>query len=358
MSDMVVNKCEKVQIVGVASAASSNWQSLEDAVEKAGLDDDFNVNKFKKNTGINGRYVAGEYQTASDFCFAAAEAVLCENNINREDIGILIFVSQYPDYSFPATACVLHKRLRLSQGCVAFDMNLGCSGFVYGLNTASALLAASDSKYALLLCGDTSAKNKSRGREKMEGSHSILFLFGDGGTATLIKKKEGNSFIFASCTDGEGFDAIVMPKHSWRHPWSNVPRFIDDTRVFNFSICKVPQMLKDYMNMINSTPEEYDGLVLHQANKFIMQTVAKRAGFSADKMLSSIEVFANTSSGSIINTLVKEYGEFESTDILRFLCCGFGVGLSWAAVELNLSPKQILPLVHTDEWFDDGLPEE
>lgn len=356
--DMVTNRYDKVKIASIASAVSSNWQSLEEAVEKSGVGDDFNIKKFKKNTGVTGRYIAGDYQTASDFCYAAADAVLNRNNIKREEVGILIFISQFPDYSAPATACVLHKRLGLSQGCIAFDINLGCSGFVYGLNTAAALLQASNSKYALVLCGDTSAKNKSRGREKMEGSHSTLFLFGDGGTATLLEKENGDSLTIASCTDGEGFDAIMMSEQSWRHPWSHAPRLIDDMRVFNFSISKVPEMIKAYMELMNRTAQDYDKLVLHQANIFIMKTVTSRAGFSPDQMLSSIDTFANTSSASIPNTLVKEYGEDESVERLRFLCCGFGVGLSWAAVELNLAPSQILPLIHTDEWFDDGLPEE
>lgn len=358
MSDMVINKYSQVQIVGVASAVSSYWQSLEEAVVYCDVEEEFNIEKFKKNTGVRGRYLAGDYQTTSDFCYAAAEEVIRHFEVDRKEVGVLVFVSQMPDYAQPATACVLHKRLGLAQNCMAFDINQGCSGFVYGLNAVAALLQSSNCRYALMLCGDTSAKNKFRGRRDNRDSHSILLLFGDGGTATLLEKKESGSLLFASCTDGEGFDAIMMSGHSWRHPWSCRPQFLDDVRVFNFSISKAPEMLNAYMELVRRTPQDYDKLVLHQANIFIMKTVAKRAGFPLDKMLSSIETFANTSSASIPNTLVKEYGEDESTDTLKFLCCGFGVGLSWAAVELNLSPSQILPLVHTDEWFDDGLPEE
>lgn len=358
MNNMIINTYENIQTIGISAAASSHWQSLEEAMELNGVDENFNLKKFEKSTGVTGRYIAGDYQTTSDFCYAAANALLEQNRINRGEVGILVFVSQMPDYTNPATACVLHKRLGLSLRCVALDINLGCSGFVYGLNTAAALLQSSNSKYALMLCGDTSAKDKSRGRFENRNSHSALYLFGDGGTAALLEKREGNALVFTSCTDGEGYDAIIMPEHSWRHPWSNRPRFIDDMEVFNFSISKAPEMLKAYMELTGTTPEDYDKLVLHQANRLIMQTVTKRAGFSPDKMLSSIEVFANTSSASIPNTLVKKYGEDESEKPLRFLCCGFGVGLSWAAVELNLSPSQILPLIHTDEWFDDGLPEE
>lgn len=358
MKDTIVSKYCQVQIVGIASAASSHWQPLEEAVVSYGIEDGFDVEQFKKNTGVKGRYLAGDYQTTSDFCYAAADELLGHFGVDRKEVGILIFVSQMPDYDQPATACVLHKRLELSQNCIAFDINQGCSGFVYGLNTASALLQNSDCKYALMLCGDTSAKSKSRGRRENRDSHSTLLLFGDGGTATLLEKKENSPLLFTSCTDGEGFDAIMMAEQSWRHPWSYRPRILDDIRVFNFSISKAPEMIKAYMELIQKKSQDYDKLVLHQANAFIMKTVAKRAGFPNDKILSSIETFANTSSGSIPNTLVNEYGENDSAEILKFLCCGFGVGLSWAAVELDLSPSQILPLIHTDEWFDDGLPEE
>lgn len=360
MSDMLVSKYDRVQIVGVASAVSSHWQSLEDAVKNSGTEDELNVEKFIKSTGVKGRYLAGDYQTTSDFCYAAAESLLRHFEVDRNSIGILVFVSQMPDYAQPATGCVLHKRLGLSHGCMAFDVNQGCSGFVYGLNVASALLQNSDCQYALMLCGDTSAKNKYRGRRDDRDSHSTKFLFGDSGTATLLKRGGGGngSLLFTSCTDGEGFDAIMMTEYSWRHPWSCRPRTLDDIRVFNFSVSRAPEMLKAYMELMNRTPQDYDKLVLHQANALIMKTVAKRAGFSPDRVLSSIDVFANTSSASIPNTLVKEYGEKVSAERLRFLCCGFGVGLSWAAVELLLSPDQILPLVHTDEWFDDGLQEE
>jgi 3-oxoacyl-[acyl-carrier-protein] synthase III len=356
--DMIINRYSQVKIAGIAAAVSSHWQSVEEAAECCGVEEDFNIEKFKKNTGVRGRYLAGNYQTTSDFCYAAGEALLQHFGIDRKQVGVLVFVSQMPDYENPATACVLHKRLKLAQNCIAFDINQGCAGFVYGLNATAALLQSGNFRYALMLCGDTSAKDKSRGREENKGSHSTLLLFGDGGTATLLEKSNSSPLLFTSCTDGENFDAIMISDHSWRHPWSCRPRFIDDVRVFNFSINKAPEMLKDYMELMNSTPQDYDKLVLHQANMLIMKTVAKRAGFSLDKMLSSIEIFANTSSASIPNTIVNGYGEDCSLDILRFLCCGFGVGLSWAAVELRLSPSQILPLIHTDEWFDDGLPEE
>lgn len=133
---------------------------------------------------------------------------------------------------------------------------------------------------------------------------------------------------------------------------------MDDIAVFNFAVSEVPDMLNAYMRQQGTTPEDYDKLVLHQANKLIMKQIAKKTGFPMEKVAISLDTFANTSSASIPITLVKEYGEELSDEKKRFLCCGFGVGLSWGAVEINIAPKNILPLIHTDEWFDDGYPEE
>lgn len=356
---LLKNVFSEVKIKGIASAVSTKWQSLEECVEKYGVEEGFKLEKFKKSTGVTGRWIAGDKQTASDFCYAAADALIQKYNIDRNEIGIIVFVTQTPDYYIPATACVLHKRLGLDKNCIAFDVNQGCSGFVYGLNIASALLQTSSSKYALMLCGDTSAKSKSRGRNEKRTSHSSMFLFGDSGTATLLEKQEKDDALeIASCSDGMGFDAIIDAGETWRHPWLKRPNYMDDIAVFNFATTEVPALLNAYMQEHGTCADNYDGLVLHQANLFIMKQIAKKTGFALDKMPLSLDTFANTSSGSIPNTLVKQYGENDSSENRKFLCCGFGVGLSWAAVELNIAPKDILPLVHTDEFFEDGIPEE
>lgn len=358
MSELMLNSYHQIRVMGIASAVSNKWQSLEECVETYGAEEGFKLEKFKKSTGVTGRWCAGDYQTTSDFCFAAAEALIQKYEIDRNDIGVLVLVTQGPDYSIPATACVLHKRLGLSKNCIAFDVNQGCSGFVYGLNIASALLQSSNGKYALMLCGDTSAKSFSRGRREKKKTNSSRFLFGDSGTATLLEKKDNEKLEIASCSDGEGYKAIIHAGNSWRHPWLKMPGTMDDIAVFNFATSEVPEMLNQYMIRKGSSADDYDRLVLHQANLFIMKQIAKKTGFPLDKLALSLDTFANTSSASIPNTLVKEYGGQIDVNPKRFLCCGFGVGLSWAAVELNIAPKDILPLVHTDEYFEDGYPEE
>ena len=352
---MIISEFENIKISAIAAAVSNDWTSLIDSSDE----DPSVIKKFIKKTGVEGRYNAGVKQTTSDFCYAAAKKIIEEKNIDKSKIGILVFVTQTPDYGIPATACVLQARLGLPKDCLAFDVNLGCSGFTYGLNIVSSLLKNSNAEMALLLCGDTSAKEKSSS-VKVKTTHSASMLFGDSGTATLvIKDTQCKPIKMISKTDGSGFKAIIAPYGQWRNPTAPIEKkctTMDDVAVFNFTISEVPDLLKETMALQNRTPDDYDCLVLHQANLFIMKNVAKRTGFDMDKTLVSLDKFGNTSSSSVPITLVKKYGDSKEDKEIHALMCGFGVGLSWSTVDCFVNEKDILPLVHTDEYFDDGYP--
>ncbi len=355
----VQNNYQAVKVKGLAGAVSRHWESLEESVEKAGLslDDKFNIDKFKKTTGVQGRWLASNiHQTASDYCYCAAEALLTSKSIDRRSVGVLVYVCQTPDYRTPATACLLQERLGLPINCVAFDVNMGCSGFVYGVNIAASLLTNSNASYALLLCGDTSARRFYHGNLESRNSHSAKFLFGDAGTATLLEKTTETSAIkIASCTDGSGYKAIMNPYGQWRHPDHSSDKKMDDIAVFNFSIARAPEMINRYMSKEGKAPEDYDGLVLHQANRYILKQISKRTGFPFEKVGISIDSFGNTSSASIPITIIDMLGNETGSNTHRYLTCGFGVGLSWAAMELDIAPDDVLPLQHTDDSFDDGI---
>lgn len=355
---MIVSNFNDIKISAMAAAVSNDWTALSEISDE----DEAVIKKFTKKTGVEGRYNAGVRQTTSDFCYAAAKAILDEKKVNVEEIGVLVFVTQTPDYRIPATACLLQDRLGLKSDCIAFDVNLGCSGFSYGLNIVASILKASNSKKALLLAGDTSAKIKSP-KNNNKTTHSASMLFGDSGTATLIElDKTAKPIGMISKTDGSGFKAIIAPFGGWRNPDDPQDKnasTMDDIAVFNFAISEVPDLLKETMKLTNSTPDNYDCLVLHQANLFIMKNVAKRTGFGMDKTLVSIDKFGNTSSSSLPITLVNEYGNEKENKEIHALMCGFGVGLSWSTVDCYVNTNDILPLVHTDEYFTDGYtPEE
>ncbi len=354
---MVQSTHNDIKISAIAVGVPSTWESLEEFSKNKELEE-FNLKKFIKTTGVRGRYKAIRYQTTSDLCYAAAEKLLKEKNIDPSEIGLLVFVTQGPDYWTPATACVLQKRLRLSEDCIAFDVNMGCSGFVYGVNIASSVLINSNTTKALMLVGDVFARQFYPDNENKRVSSATRFLFGDAGAAVLLEKENGSKLQVFSCTDGDGYKSIIVPGMGWRHPFNRRISMMDDISVFNFAIEKAPEMLKAYMAYRNSTPADYEKLILHQANLLIMKQIAKRTGFPLEKLSISIDEFGNTSGASIPVSLVKDYGNNNDTTKRRFLTCGFGVGLSWAAMEIEISPSQILPLIRTDEYFKDGYPDE
>ena len=351
------SELKNVQIIGMAAAVSNKW----DSVRELSQEDEKVINKFIKTTGVEGRFSASPRQCTSDFCYAAAEKILTEKNINREEIGVLVFVTQTSDYGIPATACVLQKRLGLSKSCIAFDVNLGCSGFTYGMTILGSLLMSTDTKYALLLAGDTSARELSQ-KKKAKIGHSAELLFGDSGTATLIEKRTTESIHVSSHTDGNGYKAIIAPYGRFRNPdrpETEVPGTrMDEIMVFNFATSEAVDQINDYMKNRGTNPDDYDCLVLHQANLMIMKRIGKKTGFPMEKVLVSLNRFGNTSSSSIPITLVDKYGDLHEDRTINALCCGFGVGLSWSTIALPIQIKDIYPLVHTDEYFVDGYPHD
>ena len=345
---MQVNKYQGIRVEGLACAVPQKWISVESL--KNG-ENDAVLDRFIKNTSVLGHYECGERQTAADLCVAAAERILSKSCISRAEVGIVVYVTQYPDYRVPSTACIIQNRLQLSKDCIAFDVNLGCSGFVYGLNLISSLLATSNSKYALMLAGDSSSKGV-----RHDNSRN---LFGDAGSAVLLTKCEGGKeMVYASRTDGSGYKAILRPYGYAKHPERpDVEGIYDELGVFNFAIDEAPKLINELLQQEGITPEDFDCLALHQANMMIMKQITKRTKFDKEKMLISIDKFANTSAASIPLSFVKKYGEEQENKNLHSLICGYGVGLSWAAGIIDINVKDIYPLIETDEYFDDGLYE-
>ena len=247
------SELKDMKVIGMAAAVSNTW----DSVREFSTEDEAVINKFIKTTGVEGRYSANPRQCTSDFCFAAAEKILAEKKIPREEIGVLVFVTQTSDYRIPSTACVLQNRLGLSTSCIAFDVNLGCSGFTYGINIVGSLLMSSQTKYGLLLAGDTSARERSQKIRRKFG-HSAELLFGDSGTATLIENTASDPILISSHTDGAGYKAIIQPYEGYRNadwPASEIPGTrMDEIEVFNFATSEATAQINDYMEMQEKNP--------------------------------------------------------------------------------------------------------
>lgn len=357
---MIKSSFENIKISGVSCAVPKTKETLMDKYKNDFGED--TVQKFSKMTGVISRHVALKEQTASDLAYEAAIKLLKHKNIQTETIGAVVFVTQTPDYRIPATACVLHKRLGLSKDCVAFDVNLGCSGYVYGMQILSSLMANSNIERGLLLAADTITKTNAP-----EDSSSCM-LFGDAGSATLLEKTDNTNCInMGFRTDGDGFKAIIVPAGAYRNTdatherttWgdgnvrSDYDLYMNGMDVFTFTISEVPKLLNEFMEETGTNPEDYDDFLMHQANLYILKQIAKRSKIPLEKMPISMDRYGNTSVASIPLTLVNKYGGVNSGRI-KTLMCGFGVGLSWGTASAEIDTADIYPIFETDEFYTEG----
>ncbi|MBR5033741.1 MAG: ketoacyl-ACP synthase III [Bacteroidales bacterium] len=299
------------------------------------------ANEIVDKTGIEERRFADAETCSSDLCFAAAEKLIKDNCINREDIDLLVFISQTPDYRMPATSCTLQHRLGLSNNTIAFDITLGCSAFIYGLSVVYSMMERSGLRKALLLDGETRSKVYSP-RDRRSA-----FLFGDGGVAALIERcpKFGKS-TFSMNSDGSRADLIMIPAGGYRKMSSAetvVEKVIDEFGnmrseeqgymrggdVFNFVIREIPRDIKNTVAFAGKEIDCFDYVVFHQANNFINSYISKKMKLNPEKIPSTIAKFGNTSSVSVPLTIVSELqGKLDGKKEL--LLTAFGVGMTWA----------------------------
>lgn len=296
------------------------------------------ISRLKKQVGFEAFSVVEKDICTSDLCFSAAEKIFAETNISRQEIGAIIFVSQTPDYFLPSTAHLLQDKLQLSRNVAAFDVGLGCSGFVYGLYIASSLLQNLPAEKVLILCGDTATKNV------FEEDVSSLSVFGDAGTAAIISKANGENIFFNLQSFGELADSIIMKNGAYRN--SAVVEnnslnlrenfaVMDGAKVLDFSTKFVPPNLSDLMSFAKINPAEVGNFLLHQANKMILQDIAFNLNLPVEKFPFKSEKIGNTSSASIPVTLAEMARREEIFKTLSVMS-GFGVGMSIASAVIDL----------------------
>lgn len=301
------------------------------------------IPKVAKGVGVSQRYVAAEGQTASDMACEAAEKMFSEWNIDRNAIDFVIFSTQSPDYFLPATACVIQHRLGIPTTAGAFDFDLGCSGYAYGLAIAKSFVDSGLASNVLLLTGDTISKYLHK-----EDKNRILF--GDHATATLVSG-DGFAEIGETVygTDGSGADALIVKNRASRclqpngneeaDEQGNVRRddyfYMDGERIFNFTIDRVPKLINDTLQKNGLAQDQIDYYVFHQANKFMLNTIRRICGLPKDKFHVDIENTGNTTSSTIPNALRQCMDAKAIGDGQTVMIAGFGVGLSWAATVLK-----------------------
>ena len=350
---MAYLKYENVGISGLAAAVPGN---IIDNYKYTTYFDAESVKDVVDKIGIKERRFADKDTCASDLCFAAAEKLLTDMDIDRTEIDLLVFVSQTPDYKMPATSIILQHRLNLSKSAIAFDINMGCSGFIYGLSTVYSYMQQHGFRKALLLDGET------RSRVYSPKDRNTAFLFGDAGVAALIEKDEKyEESIFSLNSDGSRSDLIMIHAGGYRNPSSietlkekvidehgnirsDEQAYMNGPDVFNFLIREVPKDVKNTLEYAETDKESIDYFVFHQANDYINSYLAKKLKLDKDKIPMSIEKFGNTSSVSIPLTIATELQD-KLDEKKKVLLCGFGVGLSWATAILNFKDCHISELV-------------
>jgi 3-oxoacyl-[acyl-carrier-protein] synthase-3 len=297
------------------------------------------------STGIETRCISDINICSSDLCFIAAEKLIKDLQWEKEEIEILIFVTQTPDYILPATSCILQNRLGLSESCYALDISLGCSGWIYGLSVLGSLLSnncMSKKSKGLLLAGDTISKLCSK------EDKSTYPLFGDAGTATAIEfNAESEGFRFYMGSDGKGYEAIIVPDGGYRNATTvnsfkmenlngnklnKLNLILDGMDVFTFGISKAPDSVNRLIEYFNIEKDNVDYYIFHQANLFMNEKIRKKLKLSKEQVSYSLKNFGNTSSASIPLTIVTELKENLTFSKKEFIACGFGVGLSWGSV--------------------------
>lgn len=314
------------------------------------------VKDIVEKTGIYERRFSDEDTCSSDLCFAAAEKLIADNGIDRSEIDLLVFISQTPDYRMPATSVLLQERLGLATSTMAFDINLGCSAFLYGLSVVYGLMQSGQIRKALVLDGETRSKVYSKKDRR------TAFLFGDAGVAALIEHdtKFGKSY-FSFNSDGSRGDLIKINAGGYRNPsnaetviekvvdeFGNIRTeeqgFMNGGDVFNFVIREIPADFKRMMTFAGITDANIDYYVFHQANSFINGYLARKLKLDPDKVPSNLHKYGNTSSVSVPLTIVSELKKTMNARI-KLMMSAFGVGMTWASAVIDVDHCRISDMV-------------
>ncbi len=293
---------------------------------------------------------------ASDLCQAAAEALLAGIGRRPEELDAIVFATMTPDYRIPSTACLLQDRLKCRTSVAAYDINMGCSGFVVGLYNACSLIRGGGLSRVLLLAGDTQTK-LCHHQDK-----NVVFILGDGGTATLVEADAGaDDIVIELMTDGSRFKNLYVPAGGCRNPSTDATRevreqsdgarrsdddlYMNGMEIFKFSSTDVVKSIAGFMEAERLSAEDVDFLFLHQANGFMNDKIAKKLKFADAKVPYTIGFYGNTGSASIPLTMAHHFSSAGSGGRERCLFSGFGVGLSWGVAAATFRGVYSPPIV-------------
>lgn len=354
--------CNNTTILGLAAVLPEKVLSNEDLARVFG---EREIASAVKMSGVLERKISRPDQFASDLALTAAERLLTKTAFDRSEIDLLMFVSQTPDYRIPTTSSILHGKLGLSHSCATFDINQACSAYPYALSIAHSMIVSGVAHYALILNADTLTKlihPKDR---------SLTVLHGDGAAATLVASCDADAGLEAIMlgTDGAGAKHLLVPAGGARlacGPETRLERtdaagctrtdenlVMDGPAIFHFSVYKVPEIIDEALQKSSLTIDDIDLIILHQANKTMMEMIYKRLRVPPEKRFLCIETMGNSSGPSTPIALAEAWRQGRVRPGSRTLLCSFGAGLTWGVAIIKW-PENASPVPNVDPVVADG----
>lgn len=335
---MAIFSVKHINIVGLSAVVP---KSIESNVDLNHLSE-----SEKKDliitTGIESRRIADSKTTAADLCIRSAQYLLNELGWPPNEIDILIFVSQTPDYTIPGSSMFIQQSLGLPNTCISIDINQGCAGYVYGLSVISSMMSSGGLKKGLLLVGDTITKTIAK------NDLSLIPIFSDAGSCTALEFSDStvSKMLFNLQTDGSGFDKIIVKEGGARTPCvgNNCYLQMNGQDIFNFGLREVAPNISALLNEFGINKGEIDYFVMHQANLLLNETIRKKLGVEPNQTLYSLKEYGNTSCVSIPVTIAANSVKINKRPQMKMLLAGFGVGLSWGSAIIDLNKIKCLEI--------------
>lgn len=334
---MTVITVNKVSITGIVSVLPETSCENVDGSSTSASEE---MARIVASTGIRSRRIASAEQTALVLGNIACVSLMQELGWSPEDVGLIVFVTQTPDYPLPGNAIQLQHKLGLTKQTIAFDVNLGCSGFVYGLWQVSQLLKGLSKDKALLVVGDTTSHQYSK------ENRAVSTLFGDAVSAIGIEKDpNGEEMVFSLGSDGAGTPYLIQPQGGALAPGAAPELFMDGMQVFVFTLREVPSSVKACLDAKGWQSQNVDYCVLHQANEMMLKRLGNKLGLTQEQLIISMGDVGNTSSASIPLALGLCLNDQLTKNSTKLVLSGFGVGWSWGTVALTLPPLKVCKVI-------------
>ncbi|KTD62106.1 3-oxoacyl-ACP synthase III family protein [Legionella spiritensis] len=318
-------KLNGLKLSAISAALPNKKLKMENLYERFGQRE---VERIALSTGISSLRIAEEGVNASDLCLAATKHLLEMTGLSNKTIDAIIFVSQTPDYKMPATSCVLQGKLELNTSAVAFDINYGCSGYIYGLYQAALLISSKSASRVLVCVGDTIS------RFLDPNDHKVRLVLGDAGSVSIVESGS-DEWAFDINTDGSGFDKLIIPRENHKDGYLQM----DGSAIMEFALREVGTSFDNVINDRGWNKADIQHAILHQPNEFMLNYLRKKIGLSHEQMPVVVKEYGNTGPASIPLTMCDYYSN--TAELGKAVMSGFGVGLSWGSIALNLCETKL-----------------